>query len=155
MGLARTVSTTDRTSVSHARLSVRFFHEAHHRFLVPQVMSNWNGTIIGPGHSVHQNRIYSLRIHCGEGYPDAPPEIWFLTRINLPCVNQQNGKVSRPAASTLYRGHLADIVNPPPTHSCAGRVQPVACPGTMEASLHARNGARGAAQVREEAMMYV
>jgi ubiquitin-conjugating enzyme E2 variant len=57
------------------------------------VMSNWNGTIIGPGHSVHQNRIYSLKIHCGESYPDSPPTIWFLTRINLPCVNQQNGKV--------------------------------------------------------------
>lgn len=57
------------------------------------MMSNWNGTIIGPGHSVHQNRIYSLRINCGEQYPDRPPEIWFLTRINLPCVNQQSGKV--------------------------------------------------------------
>ncbi|PWN91339.1 UBC-like protein [Acaromyces ingoldii] len=57
------------------------------------MMSNWNGTIIGPGHSVHQNRIYSLKITCGQQYPDQPPEIWFLTRINLPCVNQQTGKV--------------------------------------------------------------
>ncbi|UZJ54841.1 hypothetical protein CBS101457_004161 [Exobasidium rhododendri] len=57
------------------------------------MMSNWNGTIIGPGHSVHQNRIYSLKIHCSDSYPDSPPTIWFLTRINLPCVNQQTGKV--------------------------------------------------------------
>lgn len=57
------------------------------------VMSNWNGTIIGPGHSVHQNRIYSLKIQCGPNYPDEPPTVWFLTRINLPSVNQQTGKV--------------------------------------------------------------
>ncbi|KDN41333.1 UBC-like protein [Tilletiaria anomala UBC 951] len=57
------------------------------------MMSHWNGTIIGPGHSVHQNRIYSLRIHCGAEYPDRPPEVHFLTKINLPCVDQSNGKV--------------------------------------------------------------
>ncbi|GAA5951736.1 hypothetical protein JCM10213_000978 [Rhodosporidiobolus nylandii] len=56
-------------------------------------MSRWNGTIIGPGHSVHENRIYSLSITCGPSYPDVPPEITFLTRINLPCVDQSSGKV--------------------------------------------------------------
>ncbi|SAM83721.1 probable MMS2 - part of the error-free postreplication repair pathway [Ustilago sp. UG-2017a] len=50
------------------------------------MMSNWNATIIGPGHSVYQNRIYSLSIHCGPSYPDQPPEVKFLTKINLPCV---------------------------------------------------------------------
>ncbi|TEB25799.1 UBC-like protein, partial [Coprinellus micaceus] len=57
------------------------------------MMSNWNGTIIGPGHTVHENRIYSLKIDCGESYPDYPPEVQFLSRVNLPFVNQQNGKV--------------------------------------------------------------
>ena len=56
-------------------------------------MEKWNGTIIGPGHSVYENRIYSLSIRCGPDYPDVPPEITFLTRINLPCVNQTTGKV--------------------------------------------------------------
>ncbi|TPX53297.1 hypothetical protein SeMB42_g00886 [Synchytrium endobioticum] len=37
-------------------------------------MSKWNGTILGPGHSVHENRIYCLRLYC---------------------VNQQTGKVER------------------------------------------------------------
>lgn len=64
-------------------------------------MSNWNGTIIGPGHSVHQNRIYSLHIHCGPSYPDTPPDVTFLTRINLPCVNQTNGKVDAKAFGCL------------------------------------------------------
>ncbi|CAG8576956.1 33973_t:CDS:2 [Gigaspora margarita] len=56
-------------------------------------MSDWNGTIIGPGHTVHENRIYSLKLHCDENYPDSPPTVHFLSRINLPCVNQQTGKV--------------------------------------------------------------
>ncbi|KAF9177407.1 E2 ubiquitin-conjugating protein mms2 [Haplosporangium sp. Z 767] len=56
-------------------------------------MSNWNGTILGPGHTVHENRIYSLHIHCGESYPEQPPTVSFISRINLPCVNQINGMV--------------------------------------------------------------
>jgi ubiquitin-conjugating enzyme E2 variant len=44
--------------------------------------------------SVHENRIYSVKIHCGPNYPDIPPEIAFTSKINLPCVNAQNGKVT-------------------------------------------------------------
>jgi len=51
------------------------------------MMSYWNGTIIGPGHTVHENRIYSLRIHCGPDYPSKPPYVQFRSRINLPCVD--------------------------------------------------------------------
>ena len=73
------------------------------------MMSDWNGTILGPPHvcdlyflrhatltksqSVHENRIYSVSIHCGPNYPDAPPDLKFTSKINLPCVNPQNGKV--------------------------------------------------------------
>ncbi|KAJ9663770.1 E2 ubiquitin-conjugating protein mms2 [Coniosporium apollinis] len=57
------------------------------------LMSNWNGTILGPPHSVHENRIYSLKIHCGDRYPDIPPEVTFVSKINLPCVDQRTGKV--------------------------------------------------------------
>ncbi|KAF8649391.1 hypothetical protein AX16_005832 [Volvariella volvacea WC 439] len=57
------------------------------------LMSNWNGTIIGPGHTVHENRIYSLKIYCGESYPDLPPTVQFLSRVNLPFVSQVDGKV--------------------------------------------------------------
>jgi ubiquitin-conjugating enzyme E2 variant len=57
------------------------------------MMSNWNGTIIGPGHTVHENRIYSLKITCGASYPDIPPEVRFNSRVNLPFVNPSNGKV--------------------------------------------------------------
>ncbi|KAF9946067.1 E2 ubiquitin-conjugating protein mms2 [Mortierella alpina] len=57
------------------------------------MMSNWNGTILGPGHTVHENRIYSLKIHCGDSYPDMPPTVSFLSRVNLPCVDQTTGRV--------------------------------------------------------------
>ncbi|KAG0232918.1 E2 ubiquitin-conjugating protein mms2 [Actinomortierella wolfii] len=57
------------------------------------MMTNWNGTILGPPHTVHENRIYSLTIHCGDKYPTVPPTVQFVSRINLPCVDQTTGHV--------------------------------------------------------------
>ncbi|KIK95607.1 hypothetical protein PAXRUDRAFT_826835 [Paxillus rubicundulus Ve08.2h10] len=65
------------------------------------MMSNWNGTLIGPGHTVHENRIYSLKIHCGQSYPDKPPTVQFLSRVNLPFVSQTDGKVDPIKLSVL------------------------------------------------------
>lgn len=56
-------------------------------------LANWNGTVLGPPHSAHENRIYSLRLYCGPDYPDVPPTVQFITQINLPCVNPRNGEV--------------------------------------------------------------
>lgn len=50
-------------------------------------MTYWNGTILGPPHSTHENRIYSLNIVCGKDYPDKPPQVTFVSKINLPCVD--------------------------------------------------------------------
>ncbi|KAJ6558987.1 UBC-like protein [Mycena sp. CBHHK59/15] len=66
------------------------------------MMSNWNGTIIGPGHTVHENRIYSLKITCSESYPDAPPAVQFLSRVNLPFVSG-NGTID-PARLPVLAG---------------------------------------------------
>ena len=97
------------------------------------MMSNWNGTIIGPGHvrgsylytprsiseerwhtqSVHENRIYSLKIHCGPDYPDAPPTVQFLSRVNLPFVSQTDGKVNPsklPVLAHWNRNHTMETV---------------------------------------------
>ena len=46
-----------------------------------------------PQQSVHENRIYSVNIHCGDDYPDKPPTVQFVSKVNLPCVDQRNGKV--------------------------------------------------------------
>ncbi|KIK59575.1 hypothetical protein GYMLUDRAFT_44530 [Collybiopsis luxurians FD-317 M1] len=59
------------------------------------MMTHWTGTIIGPGHTVHENRIYSLKISCGTEYPDAPPTVSFISKVNLPFVDQTDGKVDR------------------------------------------------------------
>ncbi|OAX84130.1 hypothetical protein ACJ72_01496 [Emergomyces africanus] len=56
-------------------------------------MTDWNGTILGPPHSVHENRIYSVNIKCGENYPDSPPSITFVSKVNLPCVDSRTGQV--------------------------------------------------------------
>lgn len=76
-------------------------------------MTNWNGTILGPPHSVHENRIYSLKIRCGEQYPDTPPEVTFVSKVNAPCVNSTNGKVDLsklPAIATWKREFTMETV---------------------------------------------
>lgn len=50
-------------------------------------MHNWNGTIIGPGSTVHDGRIYTVHIHCSDNYPDRAPTVRFLTRVNLSSVD--------------------------------------------------------------------
>ena len=42
---------------------------------------------------MHDNRIYEVKVHCGEHYPDEPPRVRFSSRINLPCVDGQTGEV--------------------------------------------------------------
>ena len=68
---------------------------------------DWNGTIIGPHNTNFDNRIYFLTIKCGMNYPSAPPEVRFTSKINLPCVNQSNGKVE-PTKFSLFVGWKAD-----------------------------------------------
>ena len=55
-------------------------------------LSDWNGTILGPPNTNHDGRIYSLHIHCGPSYPQSPPDVRFLTRINMKCV-RNNGTI--------------------------------------------------------------
>lgn len=53
------------------------------------LMRRWTGTIIGPHPSVHEGRIYTLQIYCDLTYPDKPPSIQFVTRINMSCVDDK------------------------------------------------------------------
>lgn len=64
-------------------------------------MSTWNATILGPANSTYENRIYSLKIVCGDKYPQSPPQIYFLTQIHLPCVHAQTGQVTPEAFPPL------------------------------------------------------
>merc|ERR1711871_175976 len=50
-------------------------------------LTHWNGTIFGPIDTSFDNRIYSLCITCGPGYPDEPPQVSFNTPISMTCVD--------------------------------------------------------------------
>ena len=50
-------------------------------------MHSWTGTIIGPGNTVHDGRIYSIEIYCSDNYPEKAPTVKFKTRINMSCVD--------------------------------------------------------------------
>uniref|UniRef100_A0A0D3HWJ4 UBC core domain-containing protein n=1 Tax=Oryza barthii TaxID=65489 RepID=A0A0D3HWJ4_9ORYZ len=54
-------------------------------------MRSWTGTIIGPHNTVHEGRIYQLKLFCDKDYPDRPPTVKFHSRINMTCVNPENG----------------------------------------------------------------
>jgi len=40
----------------------------------------------------YESRMYQLRIECGTDYPDRPPNVWFITRVNMKSV-ESNGRV--------------------------------------------------------------
>eukprot|EP00828_Plagiopyla_frontata_P000397 TRINITY_DN0_c1604_g1_i1.p2 TRINITY_DN0_c1604_g1~~TRINITY_DN0_c1604_g1_i1.p2 ORF type:complete len:151 (-),score=38.14 TRINITY_DN0_c1604_g1_i1:62-514(-) len=63
-------------------------------------MTTWNGTIIGPYNTNFDSRIYSLKISCGPDYPNQPPTVKFMTKINLGCVSK-NGTVETQKFSVL------------------------------------------------------
>jgi ubiquitin-conjugating enzyme E2 variant len=48
----------------------------------------WNASVSGPN-----ERFYELKLVCGEDYPEKPPKIKFITKINMNGVNQSTGWV--------------------------------------------------------------
>ena len=50
--------------------------------------TNWNGSIL-----TNNGILYELKIVCDNNYPKVPPKVKFVTKINLPCVNQSNGEI--------------------------------------------------------------
>ncbi|KAK9826946.1 hypothetical protein WJX74_001282 [Apatococcus lobatus] len=50
------------------------------------LMRSWQGTILGPPNTVHDGKIYTLKLYCDQNYPDKPPAVRFYSRINMSCV---------------------------------------------------------------------
>lgn len=53
----------------------------------------------------HENRIYELKMECGPNYPREPPEIYFVSQVNLPGVNTSDGRVDRNSVGILRDWH--------------------------------------------------
>lgn len=66
------------------------------------MMTKWNGMIIGAPRTSFENRMYSLKIETGLKYPDEPPVVTFLTRINLAGIDR-NGEIDKKHFQTLNK----------------------------------------------------
>jgi hypothetical protein len=87
----------------HPRPASRAFYPLSHPIFFPPETSAEPRC---PPQSAHENRIYSLKIYCGANYPDEPPSVHFISKINLPGVNQQNGKVRLKHCRIPHASHV-------------------------------------------------
>eukprot|EP00593_Proboscia_inermis_P011073 CAMPEP_0171301952 /NCGR_PEP_ID=MMETSP0816-20121228/11213_1 /TAXON_ID=420281 /ORGANISM="Proboscia inermis, Strain CCAP1064/1" /LENGTH=146 /DNA_ID=CAMNT_0011779963 /DNA_START=93 /DNA_END=533 /DNA_ORIENTATION=- len=56
-------------------------------------LTHWNGGILAPFGTQHDGRFYELRMSCTDRYPAVPPEVRFISRINMTCVDQRTGAI--------------------------------------------------------------
>ncbi|KAG1683641.1 Sodium/hydrogen exchanger 2 [Nymphon striatum] len=76
-------------------------------------LTHWRAMIIGPPRSAFDSKIYSLKVECGNSYPDEPPTVRFITRVNINGVVQTSGAVERrivPVLSNWQRSYSIKMI---------------------------------------------
>ena len=56
-------------------------------------LTDWNANILGPPGTPFEGRLYELRVTAGDDYPNRPPTVRFISRVNLTGVDQNTGEV--------------------------------------------------------------
>ena len=62
----------------------------------------WNGSIL-----LDDGRFYELLLECDQDYPQKPPKVKFISKVNMPFVDQKNGAI-KPNSLNILRSWNRD-----------------------------------------------
>eukprot|EP00474_Spongospora_subterranea_P001966 CRZ02424.1 hypothetical protein [Spongospora subterranea] len=73
------------------------------------LLTNWNATIIGPQSTNLGERIYSLKVVAGPRYPKEPPQIRFITKINMVFVDSMGNVMPQFPALSAWKPSMSIV----------------------------------------------
>lgn len=74
-------------------------------------LTTWNVAIMGPLSTVYENRLYSCELVCGPRYPSVPPEVKFMSKINMSAVDGEgNVNMRKLMPNWKYANTIADVL---------------------------------------------